>query len=107
MEIIKKTQIYGALKLEARSDDKLVYLYESRELIRSEVFGGIKLFNCEVEVNGTKVNFVAIELNDDSISTVSLMELLIDTIDNKLITNVNVRIAIETAIAEFQAFLQK
>lgn len=107
MEIIKKTQIYGALKLEARFDDKLVYLYESRELIRSEVFGGIKLFNREIEVNGTKENFVGIELNDDSISTVSLMELLIDIIDNKLITNVNVRIAIETAIAEFQAFLQK
>lgn len=107
MEIIKKTQIYGALKLEAKADDKLVYLYESRELIRSEVFGGIKLFNQGIEVNETKENFVAIQLNDDSTSTISLLELLIDIIDKKLITNANVRIAIETAISEFQAFLQK
>jgi len=107
MEIINKTQIYGMIKLEARVDDDIVYLYESRELIRSEVFGGIKLFNQTIEVNGTKENFVSIQLNDDSISTMSLLKLLIDIIDKKLITNANVRIAIETAISEFQAFLQK
>lgn len=107
MEIISKTQIYGMIKLEARVDDDIVYLYESRELIRSEVFGGIKLFNQTIEVNGTKENFVSIQLNDDSISTMSLLKLLIDIIDKKLITNANVRIAIETAISEFQAFLQK
>lgn len=107
MEIIKKTQIYGALKLEAKFGHEIVYLYESHELIKSEVFGGIKLFNQNLEVNGTKENFVAIQLIDDSISSKSLLDLLINIIDNKLITNAKVRIAVETAISEFQAFLQK
>lgn len=107
MEIIRKTQIYGMIKLEAKVDDDIVYLYESPELIKSEVFGGIKLFNQTIELNGTKENFVSIQLNDDSISTISLLKLLMDIIDKKLITDANVRIAIETAISEFQAFLQK
>jgi hypothetical protein len=107
MDIIKKTQIYGALKLEATTDDNIVYLYESRELIKSEVFGGIKLFNQNLEVNGIEENFIAIQLIDDSISSISLLHLLIDIVDKKLIINAKVRIAVETAISEFQAFLQK
>lgn len=107
MEIIKKTQIYGALKLEAMSDGAIVHLYESRELIKSEIFGGIKLFNQILKVNGEEQNFVAIRRNDDSKSTMSLVNLLIDIIDEKLITNAKVRIAIENAISEFQAFLRK
>lgn len=107
MEIINKTQIYGALKLEAKSGESTIYLYESRELIRSEVFGGIKLFNQDLEINGVKQNFVTIQLNDDSKSSMSLVNLLIDIIDEKLVVNARVRIAIENAISEFQAFLRK
>ena len=108
MEILRKTQIYGALKLEAKSDDEtIVYLYESRELIKSEIFGGIKLFNQTLKVNGNEQNFVAIKLIDDSKSSVSLVNLLLDIIDEKLVTNAKVRIAIENAISEFQAFLRK
>lgn len=107
MEIINKTQIYGALKIEAKSGETTVYLYESRELIRSEVFGGIKLYNQDLEINGIRQNFVTIQLNDDSKSSMSLVNLLIDIIDEKLVVNAKVRIAIENAISEFQAFLRK
>lgn len=37
----------------------------------------------------------------------SLVNLLLDIIDEKLVTNAKVRIAIENAISEFQAFLRK
>lgn len=107
MEIVKKSQIYGVIKLEARIDDKVVFLYESPESVRPEVFGGIKLYNQSVELDGAEVNFVAIVLMDDSKSSTYMLSLLIDIIDEKLMVIAKSRIAIDMAISDFRAFLQK
>jgi len=107
MEIVEKIQIYGALKLIALKDDKTVYLYENKDEINPVVFGGMKVSNLELIINGVKINFSVLELNDSSKESMEILKLLVSIVDENLKYFAKPIIAIERAISSLQAFISK
>lgn len=107
MEIQEKIQIYGALKLIALKDDSRIYLYENKDVISPVVFGGMKLSNIELLINGIKQNFTVLELNDSSVESREILNLLVSIVDENLKSVAKPLIAIERAISSMQAFISK